>query len=75
MNFDSGEDLHIGDVVWIKGVVETKPSIFGNVQIKYFVRPSSARYTTNTFVPISKVVNAIFLKRSKLNWLRRLLKK
>lgn len=71
MNFDSGKDLHIGDVVWIKAVVESKSTIYGNVQVKYFVKPGP----TGTFAPASKVISAIFLRRSKLNWLRRLLKK
>lgn len=71
MNFDSGKDLHIGDIVWIKAVVESKSTIYGNTQVKYFVKPGP----TGTFAPALKIINAIFLRRSKLNWLRRLLKK
>jgi hypothetical protein len=64
---DFGEDLKIGDVVWIKGVIDQLPNKYGDVKVRYFARPNYEEYARPS-------VNPIFLRRSKLNWLRRLFK-
>ena len=63
---DNGSDLKIGDVVWIKGKITAEPSLVGDVKVRFFARPGYDEYARPS-------VNAIFLRRSKLNWLRRLL--
>lgn len=71
MNFDgccdNGKDLKKGDVVYIKGVIDTESTEYGDVKVRYFARPGYREYARPS-------VAAIFLRRSKLNWLRRLFK-
>jgi hypothetical protein len=65
---DDGKDLKVGDIVWIKGRIETDPTPAGDVKVRYFARPGYDEYARPG-------VNAIFLRRSKLNWFRRLFKR
>lgn len=62
---DNGQDLKIGDIVWIKSVVVEKLNEVGDVKVRYFARPKFDEYARVN-------VNAIFLRRSKFNWIRRL---
>lgn len=64
---DLGKDLKVGDIVWIKGVIDQTPTVSGDVNVRFFARPHYDEYARPS-------INAIFLRRSKLNWLRRLFK-
>jgi len=64
---DNGSDLRIGDIVWIKGQIAEEPSLVGDVKVRFFARPGFDEYARPS-------INAIFLRRSRLNWIRRLFK-
>lgn len=64
---DNGKDLKKGDVVWIKGIIDSEPNEYGDVKVRYFARPGYDEYARPS-------INAIFLRRSKLNRIRHLLK-
>ena len=65
---DDGKDLRIGDIVWIRGKICTPAYPEGDIKVRYFARPGYDEFARPR-------VNAIFLRRSKWNWLRRLFPK
>lgn len=65
---DDGADLRPGDIVWIKGRVTTLAYPEGDVKVRYFARPGYDEFARPR-------IAAIFLRRSKWNWLRRLFPK
>jgi hypothetical protein len=61
---DSGADLHVGDVVWIRGVIDTPPTALGDVKVRFLARPGHDEYARDS-------IAAIFLRRDKGNPIRR----
>ena len=65
---DDGSDLRIGDIVYIKGKVTTKPKLSGDTKVRYYARPGFDEFARPS-------IAAIFLRRSRWNWLRRIFPK
>lgn len=53
---DAGQDLKVGDIVFIKFIVASKPTPVGDVRLQYIARNGRDEYA-------SRSVNSIFLKR------------
>jgi hypothetical protein len=62
---DSGQDLTPGQIVWIRGEVDMNPTNGGDVKVRFFARPGFDEYARPS-------INAIFLRRERTFWPRRL---
>lgn len=59
------QDMKVGDVVWIKFVVEEPPTVNGDVLLRFLPRPGVNEYAR-------RKVHDSFIRPDLFNWARRL---